>query len=577
MKKNSLQKLLAMALASVMVMGTMTGCGEEKAPAATTPESTKAETSVAESTAPVSDAQGMEGWEAFTDKVSITVPVYDRGKEGYPAVDDNYWTQWVQKEFGDKWNIDIKFVAIPRADVMTKYSMLIAAKDTPTILMEYDYPKVAQWANDGAMQPINLDEFAKVAPTYYNRMVELGQLQYTEISGDTYFVLAERPYYNTTYTFVNFCRMDWLKQVGYDKVPETYQDWMDATQKIMDAGLTDEAPLELMLPSSGYVPNFNYRDFPVDEAEWAQHSSLGVPSFSWNATKAYIQRLNEQYNNGYIPKEFDLDIQKTDGTQAEANFINGKSLYHGGYMSADVTWLKSFYEKNPDAELAIVSNYKDVDGEACKVAQVRADNPFGMIIGFSSLADENQLKAAWMYMEWMTQPETLYTMQYGVEGTNYTIGDDGYPVMINLEGTGTAEMLNNLDNKDMWCVTVEAKTRDTIEDSIKAITPQGIPQDFSQAMIDNYNELKNIADKGQAYSDPVFAVIIDSESEYSKSLLSLYQEYFAKLIKCKPEEFEANYEKFSKEYLEAGYQEIIDERLEAYEAGNTTKLPEGSK
>ena len=77
-------------------------------------------------------------WEPFAENVTITVPVYDRSKQGYPAVDDNYWTKWVQSEFGDKWNITVQYVAIPRGDVMTKYNMLIAAGDTPTIMMEYD-------------------------------------------------------------------------------------------------------------------------------------------------------------------------------------------------------------------------------------------------------------------------------------------------------------------------------------------------------------------------------------------------------------------------------------------------------
>ena len=82
------------------------------------------------------DATGMASWAPFEERVTITVPVYDRSKQGYPAVDDNYWTRWVQSEFGDKWNVDVKYVAIPRGDVMTKYSLLIAAEETPTIMME---------------------------------------------------------------------------------------------------------------------------------------------------------------------------------------------------------------------------------------------------------------------------------------------------------------------------------------------------------------------------------------------------------------------------------------------------------
>ncbi|MBD5457917.1 MAG: hypothetical protein HDR27_05010, partial [Lachnospiraceae bacterium] len=55
---------------------------------------------------------------------------------------------------------------------MTDYALLAAADDLPTILMEYDYPKVAQWANDGYLTTYDLNEFAQVAPTYYQRMVD---------------------------------------------------------------------------------------------------------------------------------------------------------------------------------------------------------------------------------------------------------------------------------------------------------------------------------------------------------------------------------------------------------------------
>ena len=72
----------------------------------------------------------------------------------------------------------------------------------------------------------------------------------------------------------------------------------------------------------------------------------------------------------------------------------------------------------------------------------------------------------------------------------------------------------------------------------------------------------------------MFAVAVESESEYTASLLSLYQEYSVALTKCAPEEFDAKYEEFKQKYLDAGYQEIIDERKAAYDAGQTTKLPE---
>lgn len=567
-----MKRILSLALAVSLLMTLLAACSSKPASStAATPSSTAASTA-ASTPADTQAAAGMEGWEPFAEKVKITVPVYDRSKEGYPAVDDNYWTKWIQKEFGDKYNVEVKYVAIPRNDVMTKYSMLIAAGDTPTIMMEYDYPKVAQWATDGAMQTIDLDAFKQVAPTFYQAMETNDQMGYTDINGETYFVLTERPYYNTTYTYATFVRMDWLKEVGYDHVPTSYEEHKDALTKIIDAGLTDQAPLGLGLPANAYVQNFPFRDIPVDEAEWAQHSSLGTASLSWKATENYIRRLNSEYNMGWYSKEFDLekDSKGASSDQLQTDFINGKTYRYGSYMSSNVDWLKAFYEKNPDAELAIESSFHVEEPDVVDAAQMRADNPFGMIVGFSSLATEDQLKAAWMLMEWMIQEENLFTLENGVEGVTYTMGEDGLPV-VNADYRGD-EMLNHNMNIDMTCLVHAAKKVGTIEQSIAAISPKGLPQDFTDALIANYKDLKKIADAGNAYSDPVFAVTIGSEAEYSATLLSLYQEDFSKLVKCSPNEFDALYQQLSKDYLDAGYQEIIDERLQAYNDGMTTKL-----
>ena len=517
------------------------------------------------------EATGIDSWEPFAERVKITVPVYDRSKEGYPPVDDNYWTQWIQENFGDKYNIDVQYVAIPRGDVMAKYSLLIAAGDTPTILMEYDYPKVAQWANDGAMTTIDLDEFAKVAPTFYQAMVDNNQLGYTDINGETYFVLTERPYYNTTFAYANFVRMDWLRQVGYDHVPQNYEEQVDALNKMKEAGLC-EYPLGLGIPTAAYIQNFGFRDFPVDEAEWAAHSSLGTPGFPWYPTERMMKRFNDEYNMGWYSSEFDLE-KNSQGAATDilqTDFINGKTYRYGGYIATNMAWLTAFYENNPDAELAIESPYAGVE-EGVNTGCIRADNPFGMIVGFSSLATEDQLKAAWMLMEWMIQPDNLFVLENGIEGETYELDENGLPVMLDYTGE---HMLNHNNNIDMTCLVHASKKVGTIEQTIAQMSPVGLPQDFTEALINNYYELKALADEGKAYSDPVFAVAIESESEYSAALLSLWQEYYAKLIKCEPDEFEGLFEQYSQEFLDAGYQEIIDERLEAYEAGNTTHLPE---
>ena len=95
--------------------------------------------------------------------------------------------------------------------------------------------------------------------------------------------------------------------------------------------------------------------------------------------------------------------------------------------------LTSFYETNPDAELAIypVVTEDDTAADGITVTPAyRSNNPFGMMVGFSSSATEDELKAAWMYLEWMCNDDVLFTMQYGIEGENFNYNEDGLPVSV---------------------------------------------------------------------------------------------------------------------------------------------------
>ena len=136
MKKNTLHKVMATALVGAMAMSTLTGCGSS-ADNTTADAGTKesvAESSVA-STGASTAVAGIDGWEAFADNVTLQIPVYDRGSSGNGCsdVENNYWTNWVQENFGDKYNITVEYVGITRSDVMTDYAMLAASQSLPSV------------------------------------------------------------------------------------------------------------------------------------------------------------------------------------------------------------------------------------------------------------------------------------------------------------------------------------------------------------------------------------------------------------------------------------------------------------
>lgn len=256
--------------------------------------------------------------------------------------------------------------------------------------------------------------------------------------------------------------------------------------------------------------------------------------------------------------------------QADANFIAGKTYSYSNYISASMPVLESFYKNNPNAELAIGIQALEPDKEAGTTPAFRSNNPFGMMIGFSAQATNDQILAAWMYMEWMTQEQNLFTLQWGVEGQNYNMVN-GEPVCVPYDDQ-PVEYKQGFNNKDYYCVTVESRDLGTAEDLIKASSPQGLPKDFSQDIIKNYYNQVEAWKKGWVPSDAMFAVSIESVNEYQGTLLGKYVELRDKLVTCKPEEFDKLYEQYTKEYNEAGYKEITDERRAAYKDGNCSKL-----
>ena len=546
MKRKTLRKAVAVAAAAVMAMGTLAGCGSsntaESTAAAETTEST-ASSEAAESTAAgettetasTSTGGGMDSWEPFAENVTLQVPVYDRGVEGVPDVVDNYWTQWIQENFGDQWNITVEFVPITRNDVMTDYALLASSGTLPTMLTEFDFPKLAQWANDGYLTPIDMNEFASVAPTYYNRMVEQNQLDYTAINGDTYFVMGESTYYETAHTWQVFVRMDWLEQVGYDHVPTTREEYLDAMQKIMDAGICEHPGGGSMLTGLGSDQNHSYRTLPQDEAEWAMYGDYNIVSLGWAPNKELIRDKNEEYNLGIMNPEYYV----TDSETEKANFINGGQYAFGGYISSSMDWLTSFYEQNPDAKLAIVPAAAGLAGSYGDTAAYRANNPFGVIVGFSSSASEDEIRAAWMYLEWMSQEDVLQTLQWGVEGENYTVDEDGNKVSVSDYSGDYQQGYNN--NGDYTSVVTNARITGDPETDIRSSFPQDLPQseELTQQIIDFYNDRVELAAEGMAIVDCQFYTAIEAESDYRDTLSSLYTQYRDELPMCHPDEFDS--------------------------------------
>jgi len=539
--KNKLTRVISTSLLATMVVGSIAGCGgtaKEETTAATTKAAIESTTAKAEK-------------KGFDKQVEIEIPVYDRGVQGQAPVDDNYWTKWIQSEFGDKNNVKVTYVAIPRKDEVNKFNMLLASKTAPDIIFHYDYPAAVSYYSMGALQDINVDTLKEYAPTFYKNSVDSGVLEYGKLDGKQVFIPARRP---DAYNYGTMIRQDWLDKAGL-KMPTNVTEYENVLRKFKEMKLGGATTIPLtFFERTAHVTNYAFRDYPLPEQDLALYSDLTVASLSWEPTKEYLRWYNKLYNEGLITPEWALD---KDGSQARADFMAGSAGVYADYISQTPPVLQTLKENVPDSKVAILdSNATFPEGAK---ATGRAYWPFGMINGINSASSEDEVKATFMFLDWMSQPDNLFKLQNGIEGKTYTKDANGLPVIVDYKGE---ERLNTNSNKDMYCLVIEGKDYGSEEKNMQVQKTTFAPAGFEYLIEDNYKQI--IEDKQYTYPDFLFNKAIQSVADNKATLLDKWHEYSAQLIMCKPAEFDALYEKAAKDYLASGYQAVLDERLAAY-------------
>lgn len=488
----------------------------------------------------------------FPEKVNLDIPVYERAFEGW-NVTDNFYTRWIQKEFGEKYNVSVNFVPITRSSEVTDFEQLLASRKAPDIIFHYDMPQALAYYGEEVLQELNHEEIKHYAPTYWENMGETIE-QYGTIDEKNTFVFASRP---NADNFTNIIRKDWVEQVGM-KVEDltSLEKYNEMLMKWKEAGLGTTGG-SLIQNSFNY--NYAFRDWPFDEKYRALYSDLSVADFTTEDTERYLRNLNYQYNNGLIDREFYL---RDDDSKIKAEFVAGKTGTYGTYLTNNTDVFAAALKNNPDAEFAIVPPYAGVPEG--REPQMRAYWPFGMIMGINYESTDLERAAVWMYLDWMSQPENLFFLQNGVEGENYTLDEQGIAVR-DPEFKGESVLAQN-NNKDYWALVTETAQYPDPETTLAANKRSWSPPGHEYLV----DDLVKYYDQTQEFRTPdaLYTVVLENVNDYKADLNVLFQELYLKVAMAPEDQFDQVYEQAKQQYLDAGYQEILDEKQEAIDAGS---------
>lgn len=535
--RKMLKRAMALMSASVIVLSMLVGCGDSSS-------SSSSSGNQASATGDFTDYSA-----GFPENVTIKIPVYDRGFEGWNPT-DNYYTKWVQKEFGDKYNVTVEYVSIGRSTEVQDYMQMVAAHTEPNIIMHYDMPQAVNYYSEGAIQDVNYEEIEYYAPTYYENLHSTIET-YGKLDGNDAFIFAGRsPFY---YDSMILIRKDWCDQVGMD-IPTTNEEYDVLLEAWKEAGLGTKGD---PLITKSFTYEYEWIDESISDEEKAIYLDLNIAPFTWKPTENYLRDMNAKYNAGLVDPEFYLN---TEDSLTKGKFVSGQTGTYKFFISANTDVFDTLKANDPDAEVAVLG---DTVAKGFN-ANYYEYPTYGMIMGISIDTTDEQRAAVYMYLDWLSQTENLEYLQHGIEGETYTVDADGIALPISAYN-GEAKLSPN-SNKDMWCLVEEVMTYGDEAKDLKAHESLLAPEGYGYLIQEQYEVCKEKEPYG--IISPIFTKTVESSSDYSADLALLWQTAYVDCITCKPEEFDEKYAKHCEEYLDAGYQEILDEKQSLIDSGD---------
>ena len=529
-----MRKHLAMLLVLLLVVSILAACSNDKTPDTDATNTTEA-TQVTESETETTQEEAK----------TVSILVWDLGADGMLPIGDNYWTDYIQSEFGDPNNINVEWVSMPRTEEVTTLNVWMAGQEAPDIVYTYNINVVSNYISQEG-----LTDLTDVLGTYGPNIVSLignDVLDYGVFNGRQMCIPTLRQLPGIVGSSI---RGDWLDALNMD-VPTTTEEWYDTMVAFRDQ---DPGNLgELNIPCGMAMAEISFGYFNmlysfVNPELTSKDLTLTYP-FLYDGYKDGVKFVNKCYNEGLISPEFalDSDISKlnSDITNGYVGFFTQNVLtgYNNGGM------FDSLAENVDGAYYLACDPFTNSLGKHPKLS----NQPYGkflMIPAFSEAVTESV-----MYLNWLADVDNYMYIQFGEEGKHYTYEDGIFHQDTNYAGEDKLSAYNNYEIR----ILVEGEYYGDTETSMLNKTAS---YDDPQASIQYGMSMTDI--RLDPWFFPYFKEPVASEAQYSTSMKDKYKEIFTQLYMCSPDEFDSLYDQLVEEFMTMYGNEVCAERAEVW-------------
>jgi putative aldouronate transport system substrate-binding protein len=547
-----MKKVLLVLMSCLIVVTSLAACGSNGSTATST-------TSTNSTTA--SSGEAVKG--KFAETKTISVEVFDRAVDGGTKPEDNFYTKYIKEGMLRDYNIDVKFVPVPRWTEVEAMNNLLASGTAPDVCLTYSYPTVQTYAKMGGILDLNkyLDSNKELLPDMWGLLGD--ELINWDKEPDTGSIWAIESILFHNKRINTFVREDWLKKLNISepKTTEEFEAMLKAFKSnastLLGANADKMMPLSISVDAgwradqliTSYIPNNYYdsdKDFYADDFDDRNLTRPGV--------KNGFKKLNEWYNAGLIWKDFPLYPagDKTEDNLLKAGYVgafihNWDYPYRNGVDSIDANLKKLV---GPDAAFIAVECFKNDAGVYKKILSANNDRKIFLP------ATNKEPVASLLYLNWISKLENRKFLQIGEKGATHEVMADGS--VKNLAVTGDKYM-NSPYNID-YTITING-----LDLGDPALNVKSIALGYADIDARYITKAFDITSKDAYIKKHVNVGAVKAEEGMGPALKEKRDNMFVQAITSTPDKFDATFDNGLKDWLTSGGQAIIDERKAAYD------------
>lgn len=405
-------KIMALLLATLMLLGLVTGCGDKK------DKDPNTDTQGTEQT----DAQKPDDKEDESEEkddepgeiVEISMSVLDRG--WIPAelgtYTDNDAVDYINSEM-NKLGVNVSVMPVPRSESRAKLNAMIAAGTAPDIIWEFSRPWMDQLRIQKTILPIEdiVEKYSTDYKAYYEEHKDLME-PYLRMEDGNIYAFSSLRAANALPTAGVWYREDLIESVD-GKVPETFEELIDVSKKIV------EQDKEIVPIAASYLHYLNIvkGTYGLGSMEVLDGDEIVHAIFSENYKDA-MEMARRLFQEKITDQEYMTD---TTSARMEQLWTSGKSIFRFDGVNAP-SGTKELVQADSNAKPAPLPPLKSEYGQFMLTPQ--SATRFYVMLNAEMANDDKKQEACIKYLDW-TIREGWEIITSGREGEQYTLNEDG--------------------------------------------------------------------------------------------------------------------------------------------------------